>query len=173
MRESETLNHIIYNSNQHPERTGIKSVALESIMQVMNCDKEEGLKLLSTHCNSIVTYAVLFSLGKIKGSYADFFRDNYKTGAINKYGFIDWEENKFLKAVCNEPTTAMKIYPPFTNLKETIYKMKINNPNGTHFMGAYYINGVLFISDPNNRGVGVTASSLKADDEIEYLKEYI
>ncbi len=173
MKESEILNNIIYHNNQHPERTKMPSEALYSIMHVMWCDEEEALKLLRTHCNSIVTYAVLFSLGKIDCSYTDFFKDNYKSGAINKYGFIDWEEPKFLKSVCKEPTAVIKIYPPFTSLKETVYKMKINNEYGTHFMGAYYVNGVLYISDPNNRGVGVTTESLKQGDNIEYLKEYI
>lgn len=173
MSESEIMNNIIYHNNQYPERTKMPSEAVYSIMQTMDCSEREALKLLLTHCNSIVTYAVLFSLGKITGTYTDFFKNNYKSGAINKYGFIDWEESKFLKAVCNEPTAVIKVYPPFTSLKETIYKMKINNAYGTHFMGAYYTNGQLYISDPNDRGVGVTVASLKKGDEIEYLKEYI
>lgn len=171
--ESEILNNIIYHNNQHPERTKMPSEAVYSIMHVIKCDETEALKLLRTHCNSIVTYAILLSKGKIGTSYTEFFEQGYKSGAINKYGFIEWEEPKFLKSVCDEPTTAIKIYPPFTNLKETVYKMKIDNAYGTHFMGAYYFNGTLYISDPNDRGVGVTVTSLKAGDNIEYLKEYI
>lgn len=172
MKESEILNNIIYHYNQHPERTKQPSELVDAVEKVMNCDREEALKLASKHCNSISTYAVLYALGKISNTYEDFFRWGIQSGAINKYGFIDWNETRFLKALCTN-TDVVKILPPFLNLKETVYKMKINNDYGTHFMGAYYTNGNLFISDPNSRGVGVTVASLKDGDKIEYLKEYI
>lgn len=171
-QESELLNNIIYHHNQHPERTGQSSELVEGIEKVMKCSHKDAAQLATTHCNSVVTYAVLYAMGKISMTYVDWFQWGLDNKAINKFGFLDWELEDILKALC-PGTIIIDHLHPFATGKDKIYKMKIVNAYGTHFMGAYTVNGIWYLADPNDRGVGVTWDALKKGDVVEKVKEFI
>ena len=173
MTKFQILCDIIYNHNQHPERTGKESLALRTVMSVLGLSYSESLKLIATHCNSITFYAVLKACGYIAMSYAEFFRMGIKTGFLNKFGFFEWEKEDILKVL-----VAGVLIEEYSDIKEAVcedvYQMRIENDNGSHFMGAYLLNGTWFLADPNNRGVGVTLESgLRSGDKIMWVKRFV
>lgn len=172
MKEAEILNSIIYNNNQFPEKTGIYSALPESIQHAGGFSIKDSLKYAKTHCNALVTYAIWFSQGLINITNTEFLAWGFGCGAINKFGFLEWTLEQML-AVHSPKTIVINHIMPFTPKSDKIYKMKIENDHGTHFMGAYNIGTTWFLSDPNDRGVGVTWDSLKNGDRVINLKEFV
>lgn len=144
----------------------------DSIQEATGATYQQSCKWATTHCNSIVTYAVWYAKGLISMSYAEFLKWGLYKGAINKFGFLEWTLDKILADLAPD-TAVINHVLPFKYNGDKIYKMKITNIHGTHFMGAYNIGDTLFISDPNCRGVGVTADSLMKGDKVENLKEFV
>jgi len=172
LKPSEILNDFIYNNNQHPERTGIMSMLPDSIKNAYGCTMKDALKYATTHCNAETFYAVLLADSKIEMTYTKFLAWGLKSGAVNRFGYLDWEKEEILKEIT--PNTAIITHlVPFTGTNGKVYQMKITNIHGTHFMGAYYTNDTWFLSDPNCRGVGVTWDALLAGDKVEWVKEFV
>lgn len=166
------MNNIIYTNNQFPLESGIPSELPDSIKNAYGCTMKDAYKYAKTHCNALSFFAVLTAIGSLKMSYTAFLAWGLKSGAINMYGFIDREKEDILKDL-NIPLQIITNVMPFTNSGDKVYQMKITNDNGTHFMVAYTSNGTWYLSDSNNRGVGVTWDALKKGDKVEWLKEFI
>ena len=145
----------------------------KTIQTVMNCSVKQAKQYATTHCNSFSFYCCLFACEFISMTYEEFFMWGKKTGAVNKYGYVDWEKDRILDELC--PGVIIKEYTVNNFLHEGVYQVKIVNSHGTHFMFGYFtVKDGLLIYDTSNRGIGVRAKeNLHRDDTIVWLKEFV
>lgn len=54
----------------------------------MRCSHKDAAQLATTHCNSVVTYAVLYAIGKISMTYVDWFQWGLDNKAIDQHAFF-------------------------------------------------------------------------------------
>jgi len=172
MTPSEIMNNFNYTHNQYPEKVDGKTLLPDDIDKVLKIGKAESIKRGKFHCNLLSFYNALLSQGFITMTYPEFFYWLIHEHWCNDYGFISVEKNVILKQIGNGYHEVKHLTLPKA-VDDKVYQMLIENDHGTHFLGAYTKSMTWFISDTNDRGVGVTLDSLKKGDKIVWVKEFI
>lgn len=166
-----TLNKIAFMNNQFPIENKVDSLLPGSLIKGLRCSGKEALQYSATMCNAISFYNVLFSQDMIDMEFSAFIAYGVKTGAIGKNGFFNWEKLDVLN-IFHVKAKEIKYVDFNTAPDDTIFQMCIQNKHGYHFMVAYKTGGVLYLSDTNFRGTGVTWDALADGDKVLWLKEY-
>lgn len=165
----EIINNYIGKHNQFDNDSDL----WKEIQTALGCTEKQAKHNATTHCNSFSFYCCLIANGFIIMNYVDFFSWGVKYKAIDDHGFISWEKQAILDAICNN--VKVKDYSPDSFLTNGIYQVRLQNNHGSHFMFSYFDETKgLYISDTGNRGVGVPIiTHLYPDDKIVKLKKFI
>jgi len=174
------FNNIVSRNNQYSKDSSLYFSIIEAygmLEKPQYVDEDEAKEKAAEFCNVISLYAVAFASGGISVSLEEFI----KFGIDNKYirsrdGFIfSGCKQKILAGLgLNIDMEYVEHYENLSNPEvmedDTFYQMKIRSRSGAyHFIGCYYTDGVLYLSDTSNRGIGVPVYDKIAKKDFFWL----
>ena len=151
----------------------------DSIVQTLGCTLSKAKDLTRTHCNLVSFWAILYTSGEYKNTYAKFFRWMLEENYCNVKGYILVDKKIILDKLlidCNMETFRdyEDIINPLARLNpEKYYQVKIKaDTSGWHFMACYIQDGIFYGSDTSYRGTPflltdkVTQANFEKIDEV-------
>lgn len=165
MNKIEVFNDIIRRNNQFAEPTEL----YVSVAEAWDITDLEAKVVDNEYCNVISFYALCFASGILTDSLTDFILKGKKNDLIRKDGFMK-NKSKILRLYDYEFTPVyMENFKYIQNdeiIPDGFYQMKISSP---HFMGCYCYEGILYLSDTNDRGIGVIAKEKIKAKQFEWI----
>lgn len=171
----EIFNAITETHNQFHEPT----LLFPAIQKTLNCTKEKAEGLAATHCNLISCYSPCRSKGLYNKEYSEFFKDCLNSKYVTKQGYITDKPALFDYLKIETPLTTYRdfedIVNPLARLNpDKFYQVKVfAKTKGDHFMSTYIKSGVLYLSDTNNRGIGVPALDHITQKNFQKITEIV
>lgn len=177
----EILNDIIKDYNQFT-----RSKLHEDIISVLGCTKSEADDLAKTHCNMVSFWACCVASGKTGRNYMEFFwlcletdievkpesGKPYISKGCNREGKILVGKEFLCPAIFGFEFNPVW-YENYSYVKnpskldpDCFYQLKIQKTD--HYMACYIENGILKLSDTNNRGIGIPAIKGKRVDQAHF-----
>jgi hypothetical protein len=167
------FNEIISQNNQYENNEHLIQTIQDAYVRLNNpieLDKEQAEIIAKQFCNMISLYATSYACGGIDYSFAAFIIYGIDNGFVDpEDGFIynkkykDVSRNKTKKEYLaglglNINMEYVEKYKDIENpdimQNNTFYQMKIKSRGrGYHFIGCFFYNGKLYLSDTSNRGI--------------------
>jgi hypothetical protein len=159
---------------------GDHSLLWKAIKKTLNCADDKAKELAATHCNAFSWFAILMALEKINLVYEDYFRIGLDSGSMDKKGNIS-DKPKLCKALgfeyeldfvdisWEDAITPGKLDP------KKLYQLRICTGRDylgrkkNHFIAMCIQGGLLYIFDTGSRGVGVLASIIIKENQVEKI----
>lgn len=151
------------------------------IVSVLGCSKYEASDLARSHCNMVSFWACMFASQKIDITYRDFFylcldtdikTKDYTDKGCNKEGRLLVGKEYLCPAIFGFSFDPV-FYESYNHVKnpaklnpDRFYQLKITNTD--HYMACYIENGILKLSDTNNRGIGIPIVKAKNAGEARF-----
>lgn len=135
-----------------------QSLLFDNISEALGCGIPKASELARTHCNLVSFWAILFSSGNYKSSYAKFFKWMLEENYCDTHGYILTDKKNVLDKLLIDSTLETyrdfeDIVNPFRLNPEKYYQIKIKgDTEGFHFMACYLEDGILYGPDTSYRG---------------------
>jgi hypothetical protein len=162
------FNKIIKTHNQYERKSNLWFSIKEAYTLLKNPEllsDEEARKKAKEFCNDISLYATAFACGGIAVRFPEFIKTGIDNGRIRQRdGFIFNGEGNDKQALLSDfgfeiDMDYVEDWDDIENpdiMEEGFYQMKIRSRSGKHhFIGCYFYNDILYMSDTSNRGTGV------------------
>jgi len=154
------LNSIIAKYNQYEP-----SELQKDIITILDYGSKEAFKLGKSHCNLISFWALNVASNKTDMAYSYFFKTLIDKKYCEPNGNLLITKDVLCKEVFDYEMELKyfknfdDVIDPFRLDENKFYQMRIIN--SSHFMSCYIQDGKLYLSDTNDRGIGVTAVGKK------------
>lgn len=158
------LNSIIPRYNQYTQ-----SQLQIDIDTVLDCGNVKAFDYGKSHCNLISFWACNVASGKTDMAYSYFFKSLIDKKYCQPDGTLLIKKDQLCKEIFNYDFE-IKYFQDFKDVldpinldSEKFYQMRIINTS--HFISTYVQDGKLYLSDTNDRGIGVLAVGKKRIDK--------